>query len=123
MSKETERLNFNWQRSNNQYMVLLTIIIGSFSFLSIMPDRYKIYLFWLLAISITLFGFSIINLNADELVYEFKGLRDKREKVTKFKKYTRLVVYLFIAFTGLMIMLFGSFMILILTKVLPNPFI
>ena len=121
MSKERERLNFNWQKSNNQYMILLTIIISIFSSQSVIPDKYKIYSYWILGITITLFGLSMISLNVDELVYSWKGLRDKRIKVTPFRKISVLIIYFFQAFVGLVIIFLGGYLLLILAGLFTHP--
>lgn len=121
MSKERERMNFTWQKSNNQYMILLTLIIAVFSSQNVIPDKYKIYSYGLLAFLITFFGLSIVSLNADELVYNWKGLRDKRIKVTKFRRISVLITYFFQVFIGLVVMFLGSYLFLVLVGVFPNP--
>ena len=123
MSKTRERLNFKWQKSNNQYMILLTIIIGLVSFMDIVPQRFKFHFFLILSLCISFFGLSVISLNADELVYTWKGLRDNRKKVSKFEKITSLIVYLFIALIGFCIIILGIYLSFVLLGFLPNPLI
>ncbi len=121
MSKEREELYFKWQRSSNLYMILLTLIIAMVFFLNSIPNQLKIYVLWILGFLISFFGLSVISLNADELVYTWKGLRDERKKVSKFKRITSLIVYLFIALMGFIIILIGLYLLLVLSGILPNP--
>lgn len=121
MTKERERLAYKWQKSNNEYMILLTIIIGLFSSQNIIPQYYKVYFYWILSVSILLFGLSIINLNADELIYTWKGLRDNRKSVSKFKRISSIIFYLFTGLIGIIIIILGGYLMLILSGVLPNP--
>jgi len=121
MTKEIARLNHRYQKSSNQYMILLTIIIALVSFLDSLPQKFKIYAFWVLSLSITLFGLLVISLNADELVYTWKALKDKRKRVSKFERVTSLIVYLFIALMGLLIIALGGYLMLVLSGFFPNP--
>lgn len=121
MTKERERLNFEWQRANNRYMALLTIIIFLTSFLKSFPPDIQIYMTILLSLSLSLLGVTIVDVNACELVYSFKGLRDDRKKVTKFKKYSIMISYLFVSLLGIIMALFGVYLLAVIFGVFPNP--
>ncbi|VVB80645.1 Uncharacterised protein [uncultured archaeon] len=114
MSKELERMNFEWQKANNDYVFILTIILFLASTISIIPDNLKLASLYFLFFIIELFGLSIITLTVKEREYYVGGLVDKREKVTPVKKGLTLFGYLFRIFVGLFIVLFGLMLIFVL---------
>jgi hypothetical protein len=114
-TKERERLAFQWQKSSNQYMIMLTIVIGLFSAQGVIPKEYLIIYYWVLSFSIIVFGLFLVILNADELKYTWTGLRDKRLKITKTKKITTVIVYLFNSLVGLFAIVAGGFLMLVLS--------
>jgi len=121
MTKEREKAYFQWQRSFNNYIVLLTIILFLVSILDKLNPIGKSLSLWALGIAISLFGIAIVSLNADELVYVWKHLRDKRPKVTLFQKYSSLAVYTFINLVGLLVTFFGIYILLVLSGLIGLP--
>jgi len=113
-------MNFEWQRANNQYMTLLAIIIFLISFLKSFPEVIQVYITLILSLSLSLFGIIIVNVNACELVYSFKGLRDHRKKVTKFQRYLTIITYLFVSVLGMIVALFGIYLLAVILGVFPN---
>lgn len=122
-TKERERAHFEWQKSFNLYMILLTLIIFLVSTLDKLQGLAKLLSLWVLGFSISFFGLAIIILNANELIYTWNHLRDERRKVTKFQKYFSLVIYLFIVSAGFLIMLSGIYFLFVLVGFFPNPLV
>jgi len=121
MSKTRERAHFEWQKSFNIYMILLTLIIFLTTAMDNLTGWVQIFNAWILSFCIAFFGLAIISLNGEELIYSWKHLRDKRKKVSKLEKYSKLTIYLFIGITGLLVMLFGFYLMFVMLGVFPNP--
>ena len=111
MSKETERMNFEWQKANNHYVILLTIILFLASTINLIPDNLKKISVIITFITIILFGLAMITLRAKEFVYYWQGLRDKRTKISPFERYFSILLYLFECLIGMVILLFGVYVL------------
>jgi hypothetical protein len=111
MSKQLERMNFEWQKANNHYVLLLTIILFLASSMNLIPNNLKKIAAGTTFVTILLFGLAMITLRAKEFVYYWQGLRDKRTKVPFFERYFSICLYLFECLMGLIVFFFAIYIL------------
>ena len=125
MTQKRERLQFLWQKSVNDQILLLTMIItlATISF-SVNLNSYP-WLQWLilflLGISIGFFGINYIMVGVNEYLYWNYGLRDLRIRLSKKKKAYEKSKIIWIIFIGGILIGMGIYLLLVVGEWVPNP--
>lgn len=125
MTKERERLQFRWQKSLNDKMLIFTILIALVTLQTSLSERLPLWANWgllfFLSITIMFFGLSYIESFVTETVYWNKGLKDFRRRLGKGERFYFHIKYWFNFAVGLIIILLGAYLGLVLTGILQNP--
>ena len=107
MSLQKEKLQFEWQRATNHFMLYVTFLIALTSFLFVSPPQFKIYLIWSIVVVTILIGMTLMILYIKEYDYGYVALRDKR-KNKKIGDYLVWFIYLINTIIGVYIIAIGA---------------
>lgn len=86
MSKKRERLNFKWQKSQNEYIFSVTLLLALFAIRNEFEGTIKIIV-WAVVFPILIFlsAWGLFSTNVSKFEY-LNSLRDKRFKESKSEK-------------------------------------
>lgn len=118
MSLEKEKLQFEWQKATNNFMIYLSLLIALASFIFISPLQFRLYLFWLLIVVLVLMGISMIVMNMKEYNYGHYTLRDKRKKEMDLKARIIRLIYMIPILIGIAIIYFGIVIALFMSGII-----
>ena len=106
MSKSRERLSFNWQKNNNNFIFSVSLLLAIFSIKSLLPQKYILWIYLLMAILIWVCGNGLIQLTISEKEYS-DSLRDGREKIRLLDKISSWALIFISIIIGIMIVVIG----------------
>lgn len=95
-SKLEKRAFFDWQKSSDEHIFSIGLLIGFFAIRNEFPENYKIWIYLILSVLIFLSGWGLIRTKMLELEY-LKFLKDRRYQGSKFdsvKSWLIIVLYI-----------------------------
>jgi xanthine/uracil/vitamin C permease (AzgA family) len=112
MGKTTERLNFEWQKSQNMFIFSLSLLLSLFAIRNEFPKSYLMGIYLAMALLIFLAGSSYFNMVVNERTYT-KELSDNRIKLSKFSQIKDWILILI----ALIVLIFAVYLALSIWQV------
>ena len=99
-SKQEKRAFFDWQKSSDEYLFSIALLVGFFAVRDEFPEDYKLWIYLFMGLLIFLVGWGLIRTKTLENSY-LKFLQDNRYKKSKWDLVKEWAVYIMTLFLGI----------------------
>jgi heme A synthase len=105
-SKLEKRAFFDWQKSSDEYLFSIALLVGLFAVRNEFSEKYNLAIYFILATLIFLSGWGLIRTKSLEINY-LRFLKDKRYKENKWDVIKEWILFLFYILLGSAIVYFS----------------